>query len=75
MNLGCHDARWDAKVKILLIFSGTKSGAVTLGQAGSQQFFLLLRMIDLHGAKRLTLRIRLRPAREQAGGFLYVEDV
>ena len=29
MNEGCYDANEMQKVKILLIFSGTKSGAVT----------------------------------------------
>ena len=47
MNEGCYDAKWDAKVKILLIFSGTKCGAVTtssiivlaalLGKLGDQR--------------------------------------
>ena len=35
----------------------------------------LLRTISLRDAKRLTLRIRLRPAGEQAGGCRYAKGV
>ena len=66
---------WDGEVHMKDVEGGNNLDNLDALFFASPSAFSRDRLSSVYGTKRLTLRIRFRPAREQAGGRLHTKDI